>query len=246
MEKKFRRDYTGEFVVHVNTKIKGQATQVREWIPNTIDTQHTGHALVFGNGSSRLFYPVSFDLFTSHRGGLNASKKLTTYGCNALHREHATHITVVTHPVIAKEMVDSGYAPNQIVVTNSKNILTYPDKFHLIPFNPHFAAGPTALYLAAFDGHNHIYFMGFDGHESTTWNNNVYAGTNGYGAKTAHVDSTKWEDQCMEIFNAYYNIEFIRVMPSGSHNMPEKWKYANNLRHIGWRQFVSEVDLGST
>jgi hypothetical protein len=88
--------------------------------------------------------------------------------------------------------------------------------------------------------------MGFDGHESVTWNNNVYAGTNGYAAKTAHVESTKWEDQCMEIFNAYYNIEFIRVMPSAGHNMPEQWKYASNLRQIGWQEFVSEVDLGST
>ena len=106
MEKKFRRDYTGEFVVHVNTKIKGQASQVREWIPNTIGAQHTGYALVFGNGISRLSYPVDFNLYTSHRGGLHASKKLTTYGCNALHREYATHILVVKHPVISKEVVD--------------------------------------------------------------------------------------------------------------------------------------------
>ena len=246
MEKKFRHDYIGEFVVHLNTKIKGQVSQIREWIPNTIDTQTTGHALVFGNGISRLSYPVDFNLFTMHRGGLHASKKLTTYGCNALHRDHATHIMVVKHPVIAKEVVDSAYAPNNIVVTSSKNVLTYPDKFHLIPFDPYFYAGPTALYLAAFDGHNHVYFMGFDGHESTTWNNNVYAGTNGYAAKTAHVESTKWEDQCMEVFNTYNNIEFIRVMSSASASMPEQWKYASNLRQIGWQEFVSEVDLGST
>lgn len=246
MQKQYRDDYVGEYVVHVNTKTKGQASQVREWIPNTIGTQHTGHALVFGNGLSRLSYPVSFNLFTSHRGGLHASKKLTTYGCNAMHRDNATHITVVTHPVIAKEMVDAHYAPNNIVVTRAKNILSYPDKFHLIPFDPHFAAGPTALYLAAFDGHNHIYFMGFDGHDSVTWNNNVYAGTNGYGAKTSHVESTVWENQCMQVFNTYSSAEFIRVMPTGGHSVPEKWKYANNLRHIGWQQFVSEVDLGST
>lgn len=246
MEKKYRRDYTGEFVVHLNTQVRGQVQQVREWVPNTINEQHTGHALVFGNGISRLSYPVDFNLYTQHRGGLHATKKLTTYGCNALHREYAPHILVVKHPVIAKEVVESNYAPANIVLTSSKNVLNYPDKFHLIPFDPNFYAGPTALYLAAFDSHNHIYFMGFDGHESTTWNNNVYAGTPGYAAETAHVESSKWEDQCMQIFNAYNNIEFIRVMPSAAASMPEQWKYAANLRQIEWRQFVSEVDLGST
>lgn len=246
MEKQYRRDYTGEFVVHLTTKIKGQVDQVREWIPNTINEHHTGHALVFGNGISRLSYPVAFNLYTQHRGGLHASKKLTTYGCNALYREYAPHVLVAKHPIIAKEIVESGYAPSNIVVTGSKNVLNYPDKFHLTPFDPNFYAGPTALYLAAFDGHNQIYFMGFDGHESTTWNNNVYAGTAGYAATTAHVESTKWEDQCMQVFNAYNNIEFIRVMPTSAARMPEQWKYAVNLRQIEWRQFVSEVDLGST
>ena len=246
MEKLFRRDYTGEFVVHLTTKNKGQVDQVRDWIPNTINEHHTGHALVFGNGTSRQTYPANFNLFSQHRGGLHASKKLTTYGCNAMFRDHAAHMTVVKHPYIAKEIVESGFAADNIVVTGSKNILNYPAKFHLIPFDPNFYAGPTALYLAAFDGHNHIYFMGFDGHESTTWNNNIYAGTNGYAGPSAHVESIKWEDQCMQVFNTYNNIEFTRVMPSANASMPEQWKYASNLRQIDWNQFVSEVDLGST
>lgn len=246
MEKLFREHYTGEFVVHLTTKIKGQVEQVREWIPNTINERHTGHALVFGNGVSRLEHPADFNLFLMHRGGLHATKKLTTYGCNAMFRDAATHVMVVKHPFIAKEIVESGYAADNIVVTNAKNILKHPDNFHLVPFDPNFYAGPTALYLAAFDGHNHIYFIGFDGHESTTWNNNVYAGTNGYAARTAHVESGHWEDQCMQVFTTYNNIEFIRVMPSASAGMPEQWKYAANLRQISWQQFVSEVDLGST
>jgi hypothetical protein len=50
----------------------------------------------------------------------------------------------------------------------------------------------------------------------------------------------------MQVFTTYSNIEFIRVMPNAGASMPDQWKYAANLRQIGWQQFVSEVDLGST
>lgn len=246
MEVFYRTEYTGEFVVHVISKSKGVAEEKREWIPNTINERHTGHAVVFGNGISRLRNEVHFDLFRHHKGGLQATKKITTYGCNALHRDAEPHFLVVNNSIIANEIIKSGYADNNIVVTNIKNIMLWPDKFHLIPFNKGWCAGATALYLAAFDGHNKVYFLGFDGQDTVDFNNNVYAGTNGYAAATAHVDSTRWEEQCKQVFDTYVGIEFVRVMPNDGSSMPEIWKYCNNLRQIGWRQFVSEIDLGVT
>jgi hypothetical protein len=246
MEKLYRSDYQGEFVVHLTNKVKGQVEEKREWVPNTINKRHNGVAVVFGNGVSRLRNPVHFDLFRHHRGGLHAAKKMTTYGCNAFYRDATPHVLIVNHPVVAKEVYNSGFANENIVVTNTKNVLRYPDKFHLIPFDPHFCAGATALYMAAFDGHNQVYFLGFDGHEGVDYNNNVYAGTNGYAARTAHMSSEVWDANVKEVFDAYNNIEFIRVMPEESMPIPESWKYAANFRQIAWRQFVSEVDLGAT
>lgn len=246
MERLFRSDYLGEFVVHTNNRIRGQVIQEREWIPNTIDHKHTGRALVIGNGVSRLQNSLNFELYTSHKGGLHASMKLSVYGCNALYREARPHFLVVNNPQIIKEIAATDYAKDNIVLTNQKNIWSYPDLFHLIPFNPNFDAGSTALYLAAFDKHNHIYFLGFDGQDSATFNNNVYAGTNGYSAITAHVDSTRWVNNARIIFDTYTNTEFIRVMPGGSETVPESWRYCSNFKQIGFRQFISECDIGVT
>lgn len=246
MERLFRSDYLGEFVIHVNNRIRGKVEQVREWIPNTINHMHTGRALVVGNGLSRLQIPVSFELFTNHKGGLHGNMKLSVYGCNGIYRDAAPHFLIVNNPLIAKEIAETGYAKNNVVLTTQKNILSHPDLFHLIPFNPNFDAGSTALYMAAFDKHNHVYFMGFDGQDSTTFNNNVYAGTYGYPATTAHVGGDRWIENSRKIFDTYSNTEFIRVMPGGNESMPESWKYCSNVKQIGIRQFISECDIGVT
>lgn len=243
MEKLLRRDYLGEYVVFATSQSKGVSHQHREWIPNTITEQHTGHAIVFGNGPSRA--GINWPLYKLHRGGLNASKKLTTYGCNAMFRDCDPHFLIVKHPLVADEVVTSGYADNNIVVTTVKNALKHKDKFHIIPFDPNLCAGATALYLAAFDDHKKIYFMGFDGYEHNI-NNNIYAGTPGYGAVHAEVNAQKQIDDVMQVFNAYNTTEFIRVTANGFEELPEEWKYAQNLRCISFNEFVSEIDLGAT
>lgn len=244
MEKNFRRYYTGEHVTFVTTQVKGVVDNHYEWIPNTIEENHTGYAAVFGNGLSRA--QLNFNLFKLHKGGLHAIKKVTTYGCNAMYRDWAPHILVVTHPKIADEIALTDYADTNIVVTGIKNILAHEDKFHLIPFNPQFSAGATALYLAAFDGHQKVYFLGFDGQDTPGLNNNIYAGTNGYPSRTADVDYERWVREAMTVFNTYSDTEFIRVVDFDGQSSPEAWKYAPNFRQLAWRRFVSEVDLGAT
>lgn len=245
MEKQYRNNYLGEFIIHGTNKVQGEVIQEREWIPNTITNRNTGMSLVIGNGSSRQYIDINFNLLINHKGGLHANKKLTVYGCNALHRDTNPHFLIVRHPEIAKEVVESGYADNNIVITGIRHIKKYPDKFHLIPFDKNMCAGATALYLAAFDKHNHIYFMGFDGQDSPHLNNNIYAGTHGYGSKTSEIDGALWEKQCKEVFDTYENVDFVRVVP-GTDSMPESWKYCPNVRQISSRQFISECDIGVT
>jgi hypothetical protein len=243
MEKIYRRDYQGEFVVFNTNKVKGMVQEHREWVPNTINEAHSGNAMVFGNGPSRA--NIHWQLFKLHKGGLHGSKKLTTYGCNAMFRDCDPHILVVKHPLIADEIAKTDYADNNIVITHTKNILKHEDKFHMIPFDPVLCAGATALYLAAFDGHAKVYFMGFDGYDHNI-NNNIYANTNGYGTDKSEVNAQKQIDDVMKVFNTYDTTEFIRVTENGTEYMPEEWKYAKNLRCIDFRTFVSEVDLGAT
>lgn len=243
MEKIYRREYLGEYVVFRTNKIKGTVQEHREWVPNTIQEANTGNAIVFGNGPSRM--NIQWTLFKLHKGGLHGSKKLTTYGCNAMYRDYDPHFLVVHHPLIADEIAKTDYADNNIVLTHTKNVLKNQDKFHMIPFDPFLCAGATALYLAAFDGHTKVYFMGFDGYDYNL-NNNIYSGTNGYGSDKSDVNAQKQIDDVMKVFNTYNTTEFIRVTANGSEAMPEEWKYAQNLRCIDFRTFVSEVDLGAT
>lgn len=244
MEQLFRKDYAGEHVVFNTTQVKGVAEKHIEFVPNTIIQEHTGYAAVFGNGRSRA--NLNFELFRHHRGGLHATKKLTTYGCNAMFRDCDPHVLVVRHPMIADEVAKTNYSDDNIVISTVKNVLKHPDKFHLIPHDPSFTAGATALYLAAFDGHRKVYFLGFDGQDTPGVNNNIYAGTPGYPTATSDVDYPRWIREAMTVFTTYYNTEFIRVVPYGGEVMPEEWKYAPNLRQINMTQFISEVDLGST
>lgn len=244
MEKIFRHEYQGEYAVFVTNQVKGVVHQHREWVPNTITEKHTGYAVVFGNGPSRA--GLQWGLFKHHRGGLNASMKVTTYGCNAMFRDCDPHFLVVKHPLVADEIAASGYANDNIVVTTIKNVLKNKEQFHLIPFDPNLCAGATALYLAAFDDHKKVYFLGFDGYDTPGVNATIYAGTNGYGMPTADVNAEKQIDDAMKVFNTYNTTEFIRVTPHDGYPMPEKWKYAQNLRSIDFRTFVSEIDLGAT
>jgi phosphoribosylformylglycinamidine synthase len=51
------------------------------------------------------------------------------------------HITLqieAANEAAAKEIAETEYAKNNVVMTTQKNILTHPDLFHLIPFNPNF------------------------------------------------------------------------------------------------------------
>lgn len=233
----------GEYVVFATNKVKGTVKQHREWIPNTIVENNSGNAIVFGNGPSRL--GINWNLYKMHKGGLNASLKLTTYGCNGMYRDCDPHFLVAKHPVIADEIARSGYADNNIVLTTVKNALKHKDKFHLIPFDPNLCAGATALYLAAFDGHAKVYFMGFDGYYRNV-NNNIYANTPGYGTDKTEVNAEKQIDDVMKVFNTFNTTEFIRVTQFASEELPELWKYAENLRCIDMRTFVSEIDLGAT
>jgi hypothetical protein len=46
-----------------------------------------------------------------------------------------------------------------------------------------------------------------------------------------------------QVFNAYRDVEFIRVMPGKYAPIPEMWKYMLNFRQISFREFVLEGDL---
>jgi hypothetical protein len=246
LKKWYRADYQGEDVVTDLVHQNQNWDITKEFIPNSVfNNQISNQAVVIGNGITRSEFKI--DVVMNHFGGLLGRQKLQTYGCNAFYRDHTPDFLVVTgdDATIVTEIANSGYCDNHVVYASAKEILNHPNKFYMIPQDPGWNAGSMAAYLAAFDGHEKVYLLGFDGQDTAHYNYNVYAGTNGYQPeRNAPAPYADFLDATMsQIFDVYSDVDFVRVMPNEFYSIPEEWRYKTNLRQISFRQFVYEADL---
>lgn len=147
---------------------------------------------------------------------------------------------------ITDEIVKSGYCDKHIVYANSDKILAYPGKFYLIPQDFISNAGTIATYLACFDGHEKIYLLSFDNQAGDYYNNNVYAGTNGYADANQNYSDDFWILSMTQIMSMYNEVEFVRVCPTPNYKCPDTWRQLSNFRQISFNEFAIEVDLGVT
>ena len=242
--KKYRSTYTGEDII-VERKHEGRVWHdITETVPNAIrNNQISNRAVIIGNGKTRLEFDIGI---LKHASGLLGANTVQTYGCNALYRDFTPDFLVASGSgnAVVTEIANSQYPDNNIVYTNAINLLGYPNKFYLIPYDPYADTGTTAAYIAAFDGHKKIYLLGFDGHETAGHNSNVYAGTNGYDPEwEVTIDSTKWIDNRKQLVDVYNDVDFVWVTPYGRNAVPEQLKWCSNYRQISFRDFVLECDL---
>jgi hypothetical protein len=246
IKKLYRDTYAGEHLVREMHYQGGTWVKTDEFVPNMIENkQISGKAVVMGNGPSRVdLHPQLFPLLKNHKGGLLASGKVQTYGCNAIVRDFIPDF-VVANDAMASELVNTGKCEETIIYGTTDMVLAYPGKFYMIPQNPNWDAGSMAAYLACFDGHKIVYLMGFDLHSGhDDYHFNVYAGTNGYPDQNSPTTETYFEKTMLTVMNTYNDVDFVRVTPTPNFYMPDSWKYQLNLRQITFREFVTEVDLG--
>jgi hypothetical protein len=242
IEKKYRKDYTGENIVVDRGYANGVWQDTVEHVHNAVtNNQLSNRAAVIGNGPSRLKFNLTW---LKKYSGLLGADTLQTYGCNALYRDFTPDfLLAIGNNGIVQEIADSGYTDNNIVYSNAIHLLEYPNKFYLIPHDSYADAGTTALYLAAFDGHKQIYMLGFDGQDTPGFNYNVYADTNGYDNTHSLVLDDKWVKSAKSIFDTFDDIEFIRVNERGLDRIPDLWKYCTNFKQISFLDFISHSDL---
>lgn len=241
MQKLYRTDYEGEFVVDGFIVKDGRRQENRIFLPNTIsNNQHTGNACIIGNGRSRL--DLDIKKVTYHAGGHLGKRRLQTYGCNALYRDTKVDFLVATNSVMVNEIVRSGYAKDHVVMSNATNLVQHPGDLHLIPYQAQGNTGYIATFLACFDGHKKVYLLGFDNQSEEGGNNNVYTGTPNYAPADKNTNSSKWEAKMKMLFDRYSDVEFTLVVGKTT-RFPEAWKYCLNLREVSIRDFVLEVDL---
>ena len=83
IEARYRRDYSGEFLVTETRWVGGTKQQKREWIPNNIENHHiSGRAAIILSDFDRSRF--NYTRLQRHRGGLLGKKRLQTYGCGAI------------------------------------------------------------------------------------------------------------------------------------------------------------------
>ena len=190
-------------------------------------------AFVLGNGQSR----TAIDLQKLKLLG-------SIYGCNGLYRDFEPDCLVATDRPISEAIQRSGYAKNHRFYTR-KPLLDLgaqivPKKYHGN------SSGPIACAIAALDGHDRIYLLGYDmGPSQSMRFNNVYAGTEFYkSADAAPTYTGNWIRQVAGVAVDFPKTRFIRVCGPTTAEIKEL-KNIENFQHIDIKTFLYQSDTNS-
>lgn len=225
MEARYRRDYPGEFVILNTVWEAGKRAEQREWIPNPIENQHiSGRAVCIGSRDSmQSSYPlgINYKILQKHRGGLLGTLKLQTYGIGIIAEEMRLDFTVELDSEQLKTLIDSKYYEDNVVYTSARNCIDNPGDFYLIPQNPRLLQPALPVYLAAFDGHQEVFLIGY--------------------SKQMIFDHPRWFDDVCEVFKSYTGVKFWLVGEPSI--MPDLWLECSNVDTMSFKDFVSYADV---
>ena len=189
-------------------------------------------AFVLGNGISR------------QAVDLNQLRPLgKIYGCNGLYRDFEPDYLVATDRPISDTIQNSGYSASHKFYTRKPipglGALPVPKQYHGN------SSGPIATALAALNGNQTVYMLGFDmGPVANQRFNNVYAGTDFYKKVDAGPTYTgNWVKQLCAIARDFPQTTFIRVCGTTTADIREL-KVFDNLLHIPIQMFLDRVATG--
>lgn len=188
-------------------------------------------AFVLGNGVSR----QGIDL-----NQLRAHGKI--YGCNALYREFEPDVLVSTDRPIATAIQQSGYALRQKFYTRRP----LPNSGAQAVPRPYFgySSGPIAAAIAAQDGCQPVYLLGFDmGPAQNNQFNNIYAGTEFYKSVNSLPTFTgNWVKQIKHIVQDFSYVEFVRIMGATTAHIAD-FDSVPNLHSMDLADFYNKINL---
>jgi len=187
-------------------------------------------AFVLGNGISRKEINISL---------LHLHGKI--YGCNALYREFTPYKLVATDRAIAEKIQTDGYALKNKFYTRRPMIglgaVAVPKQYY------GYSSGPIATSLAAIDGYQIIYLLGFDmGPVENNRFNNIYAGTEFYKRIDAPPTYTgNWVKQLIKITGDFKETQFYRVCGDTTACIPDL-ETIPNLKHLAIDTFLDRIN----
>lgn len=217
---RYRKDYTGEFIVTNTVWSGGKKRTQREWIPNPIDNHHiSGRAVCIGSTADGKEF--DFTVLQHHKGGLLGTKKLQTYGTGEIAKLMRLDFAVDKNESAITELIHNEYYKKNIIYTSPRTCIKYPGVFYTIPYNPPVVTEIVLPYLAAFDGHKEIFLLGYH--------------------SDAGIGTTEWELQLEKLIAAYPSVKFYHV--AHSPQTPPAWKNYSNLVQMTYREFIVYADI---
>lgn len=189
-------------------------------------------AFVLGNGTSRREVELQ-----------KLADTAPVYGCNALYREFTPTALIATDKPIAERIQHSGYAHHNRFHTRKPiaglGARDVPRQYY------GFSSGPLALGVAALDGHNVIYLLGFDmGPSDLGKFNNIYADTEFY-KRSADVPTYtgNWIRQVATICQDFSKTQFVRVKGQNTADISDL-NGIKNLGHMPMSDFLNRLNNG--
>ena len=220
MQARYRTDYAGEFVVTETRWSGGRKTQTREFVANPIENHHiSGRAVCIGSDFDA--YQFDYTRLQRHRGGLLGSKKLQTYGTGDIALTMRLDFAVETRAPQLANLKESGYTEKNIVYTTARQCIAMPGECYLIPLSPKLLDIATLPYLAAFDGHQEIFLLGYN--------------------QETLVENDMWNQQVRNVVDAYPEVKFYFV--GEPTNMYDSWLEPANTQAMTYRDFIGYCDV---
>ena len=218
---RYRSDYEGEFIITKSTWSAGKKKQNREWVGNPIKNHHiSGRSVCIGTNVDRQYF--DYTRLQRHRGGLLGSKKLQTYGTGQIATEMKLDFAIETQDDVLQDLINKDIHTENIVYTTPKHCIQHPGMFYFVPYNPVLIREALLIYLAAFDGHQEVFLLGY--------------------TNQATVGSTAFEHQVSTVIQTYSSTKFY-VVAEHQHHIPTAWLEHANVEKFNYRQFVSYCDV---
>lgn len=217
---RYRKDYTGEFIITNTSWSGGKKRTQREWMPNPIENHHiSGRAACVGSVVD--ISEFDFTILPQHKGGLLGVNKLQTYGTGEIAKLMRLDFAVENEETILHELFDLHYYKENIIYTTPRQCLKHPGVFYTIPYNPPFIKQATLAYLAAFDGHREIFLLGYN--------------------NDAGIGQDDWAEQIEKIISVYSSTKFFHV--GHKSQTPDRWKNYANFAQLTHREFITYADI---
>lgn len=187
-------------------------------------------AFCLGNGVSRQVV----NLEQLHQHG-------SIYGCNAIYKEFEPDVLTATDQPISTRIQESGYSARKRFYTRrcipGRGAHQIPKKYYGN------SSGPASAAIAALDGHDTIYLLGYDmGPDSKGKFNNVFAGTEFYKPIGSEPTFTgNWVKQIRTVATDFPMITFIRIVGPTTQRH-EDLENVKNLQHLDIALFLNSIN----